>query len=109
MATSIRYDSCLTAFWLMGSVIIVITILALLSIAVPELSDLSHLVSVATESEVIEAILITMVAALVAVIFLVIFCTPLAYVLATEHVPAGKGSWRTSSISRSSCRTRWPG
>jgi molybdate/tungstate transport system permease protein len=81
MATSIRYDSCLTAFWLMGSVVIIITILALLSIAVPELSDLSHLVSVATESDVIEAILISVVAALVAVFFLVIFGTPLSYVL----------------------------
>jgi molybdate/tungstate transport system permease protein len=66
----------------MGSVIIVVTILALLSIAVPELSDLSHLASVATEPEVIEAILITMVAALVAVVFLIIFGTPLGYVLA---------------------------
>ncbi len=82
MATSIRYDSCLTLFWLMGSVVIIITILALLSIAVPELSDLSHLASVASESGVIEAILLTMVAALVSVLFLVIFCTPLAYVLA---------------------------
>ena len=90
MATSIRYDSCLTLFWLMGSVIIVITLLALLSIAVPELSDLSHLVSVATESEVIEAILITMVAALVAVVFLVIFGTPLAYVLSRSTF-RGKG------------------
>jgi len=87
MATRIRYDSCLTLFWLMGSIVIVITIMALLSIAVPELADLSHLVSVATESDVIEAILITMVAALVAVVFLVIFGTPLAYVLArsTSH------------------------
>jgi molybdate/tungstate transport system permease protein len=90
MATSIRYDSCLTLFWLMGSVIIVITIMALLSIAVPELSDLSHLISVATESDVIEAILITMVAALVAVVFLVIFGTPLAYVLARSTF-RGKG------------------
>ena len=90
MATTIRYDSCLTLFWLMGSVIIVITIMALLSIAVPELTDLSHLVSVATESDVIEAILITMVAALVAVVFLVIFGTPLAYVLARSTF-RGKG------------------
>jgi len=82
MATSIRYDSCLTAFWIIGSVVIIFTILALLSIAVPELSDLSHLAFVATESGVIEAILLTMVAALMAVVFLVIFCTPLAYVLA---------------------------
>ena len=82
MAINIRYDSCLTLFWLMGSVIIVITLMALLSIAVPELSDLSHLISVATESEVIEAILITMAAAIAAVFFLVIFGTPLAYVLA---------------------------
>jgi molybdate/tungstate transport system permease protein len=82
MATSIRYDSCLTLFWLIGSVIIIITILALLSIAVPELADLSHLVSVATESDVIEAILISMVAGIVAVLFLVIFGTPLSYVLA---------------------------
>jgi molybdate/tungstate transport system permease protein len=49
---------------------------------VPELSDLSHLVSVATESDVIYAILLTILAAFVAVLFLVIFCTPLAYVLA---------------------------
>ncbi len=82
MTKRIRYDPCLTVFWLLGSVIIVITALALLSIAVPELSDLPHLVSVASESGVIEAILLTMAAALVAVLFLVIFCTPLSYVLA---------------------------
>jgi molybdate/tungstate transport system permease protein len=82
MATQKRYDPCMITFWLMGSVILVITLLALLAIAVPELSDLSHLASVATESGVIEAILLTIVAALVAVVFLHIFCTPLAYVLA---------------------------
>src|SRR5665647_3482877 len=82
MATTFRFDPGLTLFWLMGSVIIIITLLAILSIAVPELSDLPHLASVAAESGVIEAILLTMVAALVAVLFLVIFCTPLAYVLA---------------------------
>jgi len=82
MATQKRYDPCMIAFWLIGSVILLITLLALLAIAVPELSDLSHLASVATESGVIEAILLTIVAALVAVVFLLIFCTPLAYVLA---------------------------
>jgi len=82
MVDRTRYEPCLIAFWLLGSVVIVITILALLSIAVPELSDLSHLALVATESGVIEAILLTMAAALVAVLFLVTFCTPLAYVLA---------------------------
>jgi molybdate/tungstate transport system permease protein len=82
MATSKRYDSCLTAFWLTGGVIIVITILALLSIAVPELANVSHLVSVAAESDVIEAILISMAAGMAAVLFLVIFGTPLSYVLA---------------------------
>lgn len=82
MGTKIRYDPCMTAFRLMGGIILVITLLALLAIAVPELSDLSHLASVATESGVIEAILLTIAAALVAVLFLVIFCTPLAYVLA---------------------------
>ncbi len=84
MTATTRYDPCLAAFWLLGSVVIVITILALLSIAVPELADLPHLASVATGSGVIEAILLTMAAALVAVIFLVIFCTPLAYVLARD-------------------------
>ena len=54
----------------------------------PELSDLSHLVSVATESEVIEAILITMVAALVAVVFLVI-CT--SCLCASRSTFRGKG------------------
>lgn len=82
MATRFRYDPFLTLFWLIGSVIIIITLLALMSIAVPELADLPHLASVAAESGVIEAILLTMVAALVAVLFLVVFCTPLAYVLA---------------------------
>jgi molybdate/tungstate transport system permease protein len=81
MATRFRYDLFLPLFWLMGSVVIIITLLALMSIAIPELADLPHLASVAAESGVIEAILLTMVAALVAVIFLVIFCTPLAYVL----------------------------
>jgi molybdate/tungstate transport system permease protein len=74
----------MTVFWLMGSTVLILTILALLSIAVPELSDMSHLVAVATETGVIEAILLTMAAALVAVIFLVIFCTPLAYALARD-------------------------
>ncbi len=73
MTTRIRFDPCLILFWLMGSVVIIITLLALLSLAIPELSDLSHLASVASESGVIEAILLTMVAALMAVIFLVIF------------------------------------
>jgi molybdate/tungstate transport system permease protein len=82
MTTRIRFDPCLTLFWLMGSVILIITFLALLSLAVPELSDIPHLASVASESGVIEAILLTMVAALVAVFFLIIFCTPLAYVMA---------------------------
>ena len=82
MTNGIRCDPCFIVFWLLGSVVIVITILALLSIAAPELLDLSHLASVATESGVIEAILLTMVAAIVAVIFLIIFCTPLAYMLA---------------------------
>ena len=82
MGTRIRNDPCMTAFWLMGSVILVTTLLALLAIAVPELSDLSHLAAVATEYGVIEAILLTIGAALVAVLILVIFCTPLAYVLA---------------------------
>jgi len=85
MVDRTRYEPCLIAFWLLGSVVIVITILALLSIAVPELSDMSHLALVATESGVIEAILLTMVAALVAVLFLVTFCTPLAYVLARSN------------------------
>ena len=66
MAATTRYDPCLAAFWLIGGVVITITILALLSIAVPELADLSHLVSVATGCGVIEVILLTMAAALVA-------------------------------------------
>jgi molybdate/tungstate transport system permease protein len=90
MADSTRYDPCLIAFWLLGSVVIVITVLALLSIAVPELSDLSHLASVAAETGVIEAIAVTIAAACVAVLFLVIFCTPLAYVLA-RTTSRGKG------------------
>lgn len=69
-------------FWLAGSVIIALTVLALMSIAVPEVADLNHLISVSAESGILDAILLTMFAAVIAVLFLVIFCTPLAYVLA---------------------------
>jgi len=55
----------MTVFRLMGSVVFVITILAFMSTAVPELSDLSHPALVATEFGVIEAILLTMVVALI--------------------------------------------
>ena len=82
MADIARTDPCMTAFWVLGSVILVITVLSLIAITVPEILDLPHLLSVATETGVIGAILLTLFAALCAVIFLAIFCTPLSYMLA---------------------------
>ncbi|WP_014866409.1 ABC transporter permease [Methanoculleus bourgensis] len=78
-------DRCILWFCIMGAVIVGITVLALANIAITELADPAHLFEVAASSEVIGSILLTFCAGANAVLLLVIFGTPLAYVLARSR------------------------
>ncbi|MDD5187756.1 MAG: molybdenum ABC transporter permease, partial [Methanoregula sp.] len=73
---------CLVSFWLVGGLLVLLIVLAAATVAVPELAAPGHLLSVALEAEVIQAIAVTFAAGFVAVMILVILGTPLAYVLA---------------------------
>jgi molybdate/tungstate transport system permease protein len=83
-------DRCLVSFALIGSLIIGLTVLALLNMTLRELGDIPHLLAVASESRVIGSIVLTMGAGLNAVIVLFILGVPLAYVLARTDF-RGKG------------------
>jgi molybdate/tungstate transport system permease protein len=78
----IRSDSFLISFWLIGGLLILLIILAAATIAIPELLHPGHLLAVATNTTVIDAIAVTFAAGFVAVLFLMVLGTPLAYVLA---------------------------
>jgi molybdate/tungstate transport system permease protein len=67
--------------WILGGVIILISGLALLVIAVPELADVPHLITVVLDTRVIESLALTFAAGCSAVLFLLLFGTPLAYAL----------------------------
>jgi molybdate/tungstate transport system permease protein len=62
----------------------------LLNIAFSQIADIPYLIEVATQKQVINAILLTFTAGLVAVFILLIFGTPLAYVLARTHSHANQ-------------------
>jgi molybdate/tungstate transport system permease protein len=83
-------DACLLSFALVGSLIVILTILGLFTITIKQVTDLPYFISVATESKVVDAILITMAAGLNAVLLLLVFGIPLAYVLARTEF-RGKG------------------
>lgn len=83
-------DACLLSFALIGSLIVILTILGLFTITVGQVTDLPYFISVATESKVVDAIVLTMAAGLNAVLLLLIFGTPLAYILARTDF-RGKG------------------
>jgi molybdate/tungstate transport system permease protein len=83
-------DPCLISFSLIGGLIIGLTMLALLNMAVNQLSDIPFLIATASDSDVINAIAVTMGAGLNAVFILLIIGTPLAYVLARTDF-RGKG------------------
>jgi len=83
-------DACLISFGLAGSLIVFLTVLAILSLAVPEFGDIPHLVQVATQERVVDSIILTMGAGLNAVLILLLFGIPLAYVLARVDF-RGKG------------------
>lgn len=84
----IRTDPCLITFWLIGGLLVILIILAAATLAVPELMAPGHLLSVAMEAGVINAIAVTFAAGFVAVGFLIVLGTPLAYVLAR-----GRSRW----------------
>ncbi len=83
-------DPCIISFSLIGMLIIGLTVLALLNMAVNQLSDIPFLIATASDSGVINAITVTMGAGLNAVLILLFIGTPLAYVLARTDF-RGKG------------------
>jgi len=80
-----RPDRTTLLFAITGSVLVALTLLAVLTIAVPELADPLHLVSVAGEPGVMDALLLTFSAGFVAVLILALLGTPLAYLLARNE------------------------
>ncbi|WP_241648000.1 ABC transporter permease [Methanoculleus taiwanensis] len=80
-----RIDWCILGFCLLGSVIVGITVLALANISITELADPGHLFEVATSSAVVGSLLLTFGAGFNAVLLLILFGTPLAYVLARSQ------------------------
>ena len=69
-------------FSALGGVILVLILLALLVIALPELASPSSLIRTAGDPDGVESILITMGSGLIAVLFLMVTGTPLAYLTA---------------------------
>jgi molybdate/tungstate transport system permease protein len=67
--------------WLFGSVLILLSALALLVIALPGIANPAALVTVAMDQRVLESLALTFAAGCSAVILLAVFGTPLAYVL----------------------------
>ncbi|MHC1629380.1 MAG: ABC transporter permease [Methanoculleaceae archaeon] len=84
-------DRCTLWFCIMGGLLVGITLLAIANIALTELADPVHLIAVASSSEVIGSILITFCAGANAVLILVLFGTPLAYILARSRPDRLKG------------------
>ncbi|WP_261596847.1 ABC transporter permease [Methanoculleus formosensis] len=88
-----RYlDWCIVGFCIMGAAIVGITVLAIANITMTELADPAHLLKVAASSEVIGSILLTFGAGASAVLLLILFGTPLAYVLARARPSRLKGA-----------------
>ena len=87
-----RYiDWCTIGLCILGGLLVGLTVLALASITVAELADPAHLLKVAASSRVIASILLTFGAGASAVLLLIIFGTPLAYILARSRPSRFKG------------------
>ena len=87
-----RYtDWCTLGFCILGGLLVGITVLALANITMAELADPAHLIKIATSSTVIESILLTFGAGASAVLLLIVFGTPLAYILARSRPSRFKG------------------
>jgi molybdate/tungstate transport system permease protein len=87
-----QIDWCIVWFSLLGAVVVGITVLALANITLVELSTPAHLLEVATSTAVVNAILLTFGAGLNAVLLLILFGTPLAYVLSRSKPSRLKGA-----------------
>jgi molybdate/tungstate transport system permease protein len=74
-------DPFILLAWLLGGFLILLSALSLLVIAIPELADPAHLAAVATDGRVLESLALTFAAGCSAVLILMVFGTPLAYVL----------------------------
>lgn len=83
-------DKCLISFALIGGLIIALTVLSLLVITADQVTDIPRLIQVATQTKVIDSILLTMGAGLNAILILLVVGTPLAYILARTDFH-GKG------------------
>jgi molybdate/tungstate transport system permease protein len=81
----------LFSLWLLGGVLVALILLAAATLAVPEILRPGHLLSVALDAGVINAIAVTFAAGLVAVLILMVLGTPLAYVLAR-----GRSRWHSA-------------
>ena len=77
-----QLDWCLIGFALIGGMLVLLPLLALINITLGQLADIPFLIAIATQEKVIDSILLTFGAGLVAVIILVVFGPPLSYVLA---------------------------
>jgi len=75
-------DWCLIGFAIIGGMLVLLPLLALINITIGQLADIPFLITIATQKQVVDSILLTFGAGLIAVIILVIFGTPLSYVLA---------------------------
>ncbi len=80
-----QLDWCLIGFALIGGLLVLLPFLALINITLGQLADIPFLISIATQKQVIDSIMLTFGAGLMAVTILVIFGTPLSYVLARTH------------------------
>ncbi|MEG3056285.1 MAG: ABC transporter permease [Methanoculleus sp.] len=85
-------DGCTVGFCILGGLLVGITVLALANITMAELADPANLLKVAASSEVIGSILLTFGAGASAVLLLILFGTPLAYVLARSRPSRTKGA-----------------
>lgn len=78
-------DWCLVGFAIIGGMLVLLPLLALLNITLGQLTDIPYLLAVATQKQVVDSIVLTFSAGLLAVIILVFFGTPLSYVLARTN------------------------
>ncbi|HII75992.1 MAG TPA: hypothetical protein HA264_02890, partial [Methanolinea sp.] len=80
-----RLDWCLIGFAIIGGMLVLLPLLALINITLGQLADIPYLLAVATQKQVVDSIVLTFGAGLLAVIILAIFGTPLSYVLARTN------------------------
>ncbi len=90
MKPQFRCTPFLFACALLGALPVGLIVLALINITLGQLSDPAYLWMIATETEVVSTILLTFGAGLCVVILLLIFATPLAYLLSRSSGTAAR-------------------